>query len=74
MAKYNVTATPRDGNAYSIAAAVIRAMKSEGATKEETTAYWEEATAGDYGNLLRVSLDYVNLDNDDFDIRDGLEL
>jgi hypothetical protein len=74
MAKYNVTATPRDSNAYSIMAAVQRAMKSEGADIVELAAYWEEATAGDYGNLLRVSLDYVNLDNDDFDIRDGVEL
>jgi hypothetical protein len=63
MAKYNVTATPRDGNAYSIMGAVQKAMKSAGATKEELAAYWEEATAGDYGNLISVSMHYVELED-----------
>ena len=63
MALFNVTATPRDGNAYSIMSAVQKAMKSAGATKEELTAYWEEATAGDYGNLISVSMHYVELED-----------
>jgi hypothetical protein len=63
MALFNVTATPRDGNAYSIMGAVQKAMKSAGATKEELTTYWEEATAGDYGNLISVSMHYVELED-----------
>ena len=43
--------------------AVQKAMKSAGATKEELAAYWEEATAGDYGNLISVSMHYVELED-----------
>lgn len=65
MPLFNATATPRDGNAYSIMGAVQKAMKTAGATKEELAAYWEEATAGDYDNLLSVSMNYVDLEGED---------
>ena len=62
MALFNATATPNDGNAYSVMGSVQKAMKSAGATKEELATYWEEATAGDYDNLIQVSMRYVELE------------
>lgn len=59
--KYNVSARPNDGNAYSIINAVTKAMKSQGATKAECEEYFNRATSGDYDNLLSVSQEYVNL-------------
>jgi hypothetical protein len=62
MALFNVTATPRDGNAYSIMGAVQKAMKSAGATDKQLAAYYTEATAGDYDNLITVSMHYVGIE------------
>lgn len=53
-----------DGNAYSIMGRATKALKSAGATKEDTDAYLAEAKSGDYGNLLRVTMSWVNCDTD----------
>jgi hypothetical protein len=61
MPKYQVKVqlTGNDGNAFAVIAAVQKALKREGATKEELEQYFQESTAGDYGNLLRVASEWV---------------
>lgn len=48
-----------DGNAFSVMGAVSKAIKSTG-NKELADQYIKEATSGDYDNLLRVSMKYVD--------------
>lgn len=43
-----------DGNAFSILGRVSRALRGGGATKEEVDEFMEEATSGDYDNLLQT--------------------
>jgi len=44
----------RDGNAFAILAACLRAARAAGWTDAETTAFLDRARAGDYDHLLRV--------------------
>ena len=48
-----------DGNAFAVMGYVVRIMRKEGFTREECDAYTAAAMAGDYSNLLCVSMDYV---------------
>lgn len=48
-----------DGNAFAIMGAVVKAMKKAGISKEETNAYFAEATSGDYEHLIRTSFSTV---------------
>ena len=52
-----------NGNAYNVMAAVTRALKKvEGIdTKVLIKQYSDEAENGDYDNLLRVSMEYVEM-------------
>jgi hypothetical protein len=54
--------TGPDGNAFYILGAVTQALRSAGATKEQTTTFNNDATGGDYDNLLQVVARWVNLD------------
>ena len=45
-----------DGNAFAIMGAVSKALKNAGVDPKP---YQTEATAGDYGNLLRVTQEWV---------------
>lgn len=54
-----------DGNAFAVLAAVRKAMKQNGATKEDIDEYMAVATAGDYDNLLIVSSEYVDIETPD---------
>ena len=51
-----------DGNAFSILARVMKAMRRAGLSQEEITAYREEATSGDYDHLLQVTIQTVSTD------------
>lgn len=59
MAK-NYSLVGVDGNAYSIMGYVRKAMRECGCTKEELTKYMEDATRGNYDELLIVSADKIN--------------
>lgn len=48
-----------DGNAFAILGRVMAAMKSAGLSKEVQNEYYTEATAGDYGHLLRTTMAWV---------------
>ena len=64
MPKYDTTVelVGHDGNAYAIMGRVRAALKKAGATDEELSQYYAESTAGDYDNLLRVAMEWVNVD------------
>jgi len=63
MAKYNVEVqlTGEDGNAFAIMASVKKALRQAGATKEDIEAYLAESMSGDYDNLLRTAMKYVEV-------------
>lgn len=63
MPKYDIEVelVGHDGNAYAIMGRVQRALKEAGATKEELDQYFKESTAGDYDNLLRVAMEWVEV-------------
>ena len=49
-----------DGNAFAIMGKVRRALKQAG-QNEKAEQYTKEATSGDYDHLLRVTMDYVDV-------------
>jgi hypothetical protein len=51
-----------DGNAFAILGKVQKALREAGATKAEVDEYYAEATSGDYDNLLRVSMAWVDVE------------
>ena len=59
--KPKVQLTGEDVNAFPIMAKVKKAMLEAGAKKEEMEEYWAKSTSGDYDNLLRVAMDYVEV-------------
>lgn len=63
MPKYDIDVEliGQDGNAFAIMGAVDRALRSAGVSKDERNAYMNEAMSGDYGNLLRVTAEWVNI-------------
>lgn len=63
MPKYEIEVelVGHDGNAFAIMGRVQRALKEAGATKEELDQYFKESTAGDYNNLLRVAMEWVEV-------------
>jgi hypothetical protein len=63
MAKYdiNVSLIGHDGNAFSIMGAVTKAMRRAGVSREEQDQYFQEATAGDYNELLVTTMKWVNV-------------
>ena len=56
-----VKLTGTDGNAFAIMGAVMKAMRHAGVPKEWINEYQTEATSGDYDNLLRTSMKWVNV-------------
>lgn len=58
--KPTVKLVGEDGNAFAIMGKVNKALKVAG-LKKESDKYMKEAVGGDYDNLLRVSMKYVNV-------------
>ncbi len=61
MSEKPVVRGPVDGNAFAIMGAVIRALKAAG-QGDKVPEYTQKATSGDYDNLLRVSMEYVDFE------------
>lgn len=59
----NVPLAGEDGNAFSILARVRRIMRRAGLPDCEWDAFHEEATAGDYDNLLRTVMLWFAVDD-----------
>lgn len=51
----------QDGNAFAILGAVLKALRRAGISKEEQDLFYDEATSGDYDNLLRVATEWVEV-------------
>ena len=51
----------RDGNAFFILGTVKKALLKQG-MEQEAKQFMKEATAGDYDNLLRVVMEYVDVE------------
>ena len=49
-----------NGNAFSVMGYVIQAMKDCNFSKSDQDAYYDEATSGDYDNLLVTSIKYID--------------
>jgi hypothetical protein len=62
--KYPVTVklVGEDGNAFAIMAKVSRALRNAGATRDEVNQYMDESMSGDYDNLLRVAMTWVEVE------------
>jgi hypothetical protein len=56
----NVKLIGEDGNAFYILGKVSKALKENGYS-HLVKQYKEEAMSGDYNNLLRVTMEYVNI-------------
>ena len=52
----------RDGNAFAILGAVIRELRRNGVSQDEINAFEEEATSGDYDNLLGTCMQWVDVE------------
>ncbi len=50
-----------DGNAFSIMAHTVQALRRGGVSQAECDQYHAEATSGDYDNLLRVTMQWVSV-------------
>jgi len=50
-----------NGNAFSVMTEVQRGLEKADAPPEHIINYIEEAMSGDYNNLLRVSMKYVDV-------------
>jgi hypothetical protein len=63
MPRYNVAVqlSGNDGNAFAVMGAVKSALKEAGASKEELDQYLSDSMSGDYDNLLRVAMDWVEV-------------
>ncbi len=64
MTKYNdvtVKLVGENGNAFAIMGRVRKALKRAG-YHEAVDEYTKDATAGDYDNLLQVTMEYVNVE------------
>ena len=59
--KIDVKLIGEDGNAFYILGKVTREMRRNGYTKDEIDQYLKEAKSGDYNNLLRVTMEWVNV-------------
>lgn len=60
--KPTVRLSETNGNAFAIMGKVIRALKKSGYSKEQICLYQEQSMDGDYSNLLRVAMEWVNVE------------
>ena len=59
--KPEVELAGQDGNAFMIMGRASKALRENGADQEYIDKYMDEATAGDYDNLLRITMKYVDV-------------
>jgi len=59
--KVKVKLVGQDGNAFAIIGRVRKAMREAGVSNEEIKAYVDEATSGNYGHLLQVTMKTVDV-------------
>jgi hypothetical protein len=52
----------KDGNAFAVMGAVNKALQGGAVPKNERDVYMQESMSGDYDNLLRVAMKWVNVE------------
>lgn len=57
----NVQLIGQDGNAFYILAKVCGALRSSGVPREIIDQFIDDATSGDYENLLRTCMEWVEV-------------
>lgn len=57
-----VELTGTDGNAYAIIGAVTRALRRAKVSQAEQDVFREEATSGDYDNVLQTAMRWVEVE------------
>ena len=62
ITKVKVKLVGEDGNAFYILGKVQDALRQAGYDKEFIGKYLEQATSGDYDNLLQVTMTYVEVE------------
>lgn len=65
MCKYpnvNVRLVGEDGNAFAILGRVQKALTKAGVSKEERKEFFDEATSGDYDDLLQTCMKWVDVE------------
>lgn len=62
MNKPKVKLIGEDGNAFFIMGKVAQALRRAGASDKVIQEYQEKAMSGDYDNLLRVTMEYVDVE------------
>ena len=50
-----------DGNAFAVMGTVSKALKQSGVSKDEVDLFIDEATAGDYSQVLQTVVKWVNV-------------
>ena len=64
MQKYpnvKVKLVGNDGNAFVVLGQVRRALKNAGISEEEIKKFTDQATSGDYDNLLNTCIEWVEV-------------
>jgi hypothetical protein len=63
MPKYDIEVelVGHDGNAFAIMGKVKDALKRNGASSDDIDEYMKESMSGDYDNLLRTAMEWVNV-------------
>jgi hypothetical protein len=64
MPKFDVTVklSGTDGNAFAIIGKVSSGIRKAGGTSEDVNEFHEEATSGDYNNVLTTCFKWVNVE------------
>ena len=62
MSKPKVALSGRDGNAFVVLGACLRAAKKAGWTAEQVAAWRAEAEAGDYDHLLQTAMKHFEVE------------
>lgn len=64
MPKYDISVklVGENGNAFNIIGKVRKEMKRNGVSNDEIDLFINEAMSGDYNNLLRTCMKYVNVE------------
>ena len=60
--KPTVKLVGENGNAFAIMGTVSKALRKNGYLKEDIDKYMKEARSGDYDNLLRVTMKWVEVE------------
>ena len=57
----DVQITGQNGNSFIILSCVITALKNNGISQEECDKFFNEATSGNYDNLIQTCCEWVNI-------------